>query len=138
MKHILKKKIQDCMTTDVVSVTSSTTLAAFRELLIEHDFESFPVLDEKGEYVGTANKLDFLLIFEPSHGPGPFPDLTAAAATTVGEIARYRTYCLSPDDQVSDAVKLMLDKHICMIPVVKKKKLVGIIAVHDLLQETQL
>ena len=57
------------------------------------------------------------------------------ASTKLGDICSGNPVCLSPDDTVDDAVRLMRDRAIRRLPVVENKRPVGVVSIGDLAVE---
>jgi len=63
MNEFLEYQAKDVMTRDVVHVAPATTLAEAEKIFEAHDFNSLPVLDESGAFVGIVTKHDLLAAF---------------------------------------------------------------------------
>lgn len=129
IRHV---KIEDVMTTKVITVGRRTRVSELKALFDKHDFNAFPVV-ENGNIVGIVTKLDFMRIFSI----GMRFSLTRyheMFAEEVGRIMREALVTLTPDDTVEKAVEFMVEFGLRSLPVVEGKKLVGMVSRRDLMQ----
>ncbi len=54
-------KVEDIMTTKVISVKPGTSLIKIARLLRENKIHSFPVIDENGKLAGIVTEMDFFI-----------------------------------------------------------------------------
>jgi len=119
----------EIMTTKVITVTLSTTLAEARSTMKEHRIRHLPVVNESGEMVGLLTQSDVLAaadsILRDAENRIPareisIRDVMVTKIATVDENASLRQ------------AALFLEKHrIGCLPVVADEKLVGIITDTD-------
>jgi CBS-domain-containing membrane protein len=119
----------EIMTTNVITVSLSTTLAEARSTMKEHRIRHLPVLNEGGEMVGLLTQSDVLAaadsILRDAENRIPareisIKDVMVTKIATVDENASLRQ------------AALFLEKHrIGCLPVVTEDKLVGIITDTD-------
>jgi len=138
-----KMKIRDLMTTEVVTVTSDTTLKDAAALLVSHGISGVPVLDADGSVVGVFSEADILVkeggegrregllgwLFEPD-----FELEHKLMAKTVGEAMTTPAITVGSDVPVHKAAKRMVDDAVNRLPVVEHGKLVGIVTRADLVR----
>ena len=60
IKKISAAKVEDAMTPKPVSVGPDTTLEAVAGLMVDRNFHTLPVVDDKGRIVGVVGKEDVL------------------------------------------------------------------------------
>ena len=121
--------LDEIMTTNVITVTLSTTLAEARSTMKEHRIRHLPVVNESGEMVGLLTQSDVLAaadsILRDAENRIPareisIRDVMVTKIATVDENASLRQ------------AALFLEKHrIGCLPVVADEKLVGIITDTD-------
>jgi CBS domain-containing protein len=131
VKAVHEARIVDIMTTEVVTVTEGTTIKDLRDMFDRYDFNAFPVL--RGErVVGIVTKMDLLRAFHigrsASHG-----SVLDLFADRVGDIMRRAVMHLGPEDSVGRAVEYMLEFKLRSLPVIDQGKLVGMLAMKDIL-----
>ncbi|MEE4362793.1 MAG: CBS domain-containing protein [Desulfotignum sp.] len=144
------KKASDIMETNIICVTPDTDIPKAVGILLDNHINGVPVVNDKEELVGILCQSD--LIFQQKEMPVPpiftildsiFPlssskkideEFRKIAATTVAQAMAKDVVSVSPDTPVSEIASLMVEKHFHTIPVVKDKKLVGIIGKEDVLK----
>jgi CBS-domain-containing membrane protein len=137
------KKASDIMETNIICVTPDTDIPKAVGILLDNHINGVPVVNDKEELVGILCQSD--LIFQQKEMPVPpiftildsiFPlssskkideEFRKIAATTVAQAMAKDVVSVAPDTPVSEIASLMVEKHFHTIPVVKDKKLVGII-----------
>ena len=124
--------IRDIMTTNVVTIPSSTSIAEARRIMEAHGFSRLPVVD-KGKLVGmvTARGLDQV-------APSKATSLTMwelsylLSKTTVKEIMVRDVITASPDTTVEEAVALAQSHKVGALVVIEGGRVVGITTTRDL------
>ncbi|MCA1792610.1 MAG: CBS domain-containing protein [Desulfotignum sp.] len=140
----------DIMETSIISVTPDTDIPSAVGILLNNHINGVPVVNDQEELVGILCQSD--LIFAQKEMPVPpifaildsiFPlssskkideEFRKIAATTVSQAMVKDVISVEPDTPVSEIASLMVEKHFHTIPVVKNKKLVGIIGKEDVLK----
>jgi len=143
-------KASDIMKTNIICVTPDTEIPKAVAILLDNHVNGVPVINDKEELVGILCQSD--LIFQQKEMPVPpiftildsiFPlssskkideEFRKIAATTVAQAMVKDVVSVAPDTPVSEIASLMVEKHFHTIPVVKDKKLVGIIGKEDVLK----
>src|SRR6267143_788125 len=136
----------DIMTKDVATVTADTGIEDLCDLFRERKITGAPVVDAEGRLVGIVSKDD--VVFR-GRGDGPearqAPDIRSLFSsgfvgfnaggdgpTTVGLIMT-RTVISAPEDtSVEELCRIMWDKRIHRIPIVRGPVLVGIVSALDI------
>ena len=143
-------KAKDIMVKDVVYLSPGTEITKAVEILLNNHFNGVPVIDTNGLLIGILCQSD--LIFQKKTIPFPpiftildgiIPlssskklekEFQKIAATTVEHAMITKPVSVQPDTPISEIASLMVEKHFHTIPVVKEKKLVGIIGKEDILR----
>lgn len=120
-------RIRDVMTPKPQTLPQETTVREAAEAMRSNDIGDVIVDDEKGGLVGIVTDRD-IVVRVVAEGRDP-------RATRIGDIASRDLAAISPDELVSRAVQLMREKAIRRLPVVDKKKVVGIVSIGDLALE---
>lgn len=118
-------KVRDVMKFDVHSVFENTPKSELYELFTELHHNGFPVLDIKGRLVGVVTLTDF---YNAAHLP---------EFTPVDKFCSHKPLTVSPEDDLSGALKKMRIRDIGRLPVVSDQDpthMVGIITRTDVLQ----
>lgn len=131
-RHIVRKKVKDVMTTDVVTVTPKTDLKTLKEMFERYDFNSFPVI-ENDRVVGMVSKLDLLKAFTAGLNVSLGRALKLYSKDASG-IMHTATIYVAPDDDVSKAADYMVEFKLRSLPVMEKGKLLGMLSRQDIIR----
>ena len=112
--------MQDAVTT-CTPRTDGSTLAS---LMTRRNFGSLPVVESDGSLVGIVTEYDLLQAMIEGR------DLRKVLAT---EIMSAHPVSVTEDQTLAQVADLFQDRYITRVPVVRNKKLVGILARRDLL-----
>ncbi|MBM3299838.1 MAG: CBS domain-containing protein [Deltaproteobacteria bacterium] len=143
-------KVADVMTRDVITVTPKTSLNELAKILLEHNINGVPVVDDQGKVLGVVCESDLVNQNKPLHIPTVFVILDSVIpldnpwrlnkefkrimATTVEEIYSCPAVCVAPDTDLSEVARLMADKKYYTLPVVAEGKLVGVVGKADVIR----
>ena len=131
------RAIRAIMTPNPLTVRSDTTIERLRQLFETHDFNMFPVLDEKGVLRGVVTKLDVLKIYRPWSGRFTV-NVRVLWAEHVEDIMSRGLTSVTPEEPVTTALTLMVNRRHRSIPVVQRRTrrplLVGIVSRKDVLR----
>ncbi|MFW5834610.1 MAG: CBS domain-containing protein [Pseudomonadota bacterium] len=137
----------DVMTRNVASVTPSATVGDIVRLLIERRISAVPVVDEAGKLIGMVSEAD--LLHRPEAGTEvrrPWwvdlfssPDQRAEAflkahGRTAEEVMSRNVEIVQEDTPLDVVAKLMQERHVKRLPVLRDGKVVGIVARADLIR----
>jgi CBS domain-containing protein len=133
-------KLQDLMSTDVVTVRPDTPIKTVARTLAAHRVSGVPVVTKGGEVVGVISESDLIVrealpasarrsrIFRRGSRPGDSGHRVASDAMTTPAVV------LQPYRSVQSAAQAMLDHDIHRIPIVRRGQLVGIVTAGDLVR----
>jgi acetoin utilization protein AcuB len=126
-------RVLDVMTKDPLTVMPSETIGQADELMSENRFRHIPVVKDK-ELVGILTDRDIRSFLSGSLLEST--DIREKSLNTkVSEIMTTEPVTLSPDDDLQEAVELLIDEKIGGIPVVDDAEgLVGIVTYVDVLR----
>jgi CBS-domain-containing membrane protein len=133
-------RARDVMTSSVITAQPSTLIKDAAALLVAHQINAVPVVDEAGCLVGIVSEADLLGLesgFDPRRHVIPLGNGNSGrtdAPRTVVEIMTRDVVALPDDADVADVARLMLDKRIKQIPIVSGNELVGIVSRRDILK----
>jgi len=136
-----KRRVQDVMTTSVVTIDRITPYKEIAQLLAQHRISGVPVLTLGRHVAGIVSEADLLAVEDEHvrhahrtghvHLPGHRPahgDLTAAELMTSPAVT------IHPDAPIPSAARLMVAHHVRRLPVVDPDgRLIGIVTRRDLL-----
>ncbi len=112
----------ELMEPDVKSFTPDAHWDDIGEVLPMGDFGSVPIVDAEGMLVGLVSEHDLLTAL--SEGKD-------SRTTTAGEIMTREVISVTERTKVEDIIKIFLEEQVIRVPVVRKGKLVGIVARRD-------
>jgi CBS domain-containing protein len=143
-------KVKDIMTTELVTVSPQTEIAGAAKILLEKRINGLPVLDDSGKLVGILCQSD--LVAQQKRIPIPsvytlldsFIPLTSLkridkevqkiAALRVEQAMTPDPVTVTPETDIEDVARLMVDKKYHTLPVVAGGKLVGVVGKEDVLK----
>lgn len=129
-----EKKVGELLMGCEVQIRGKTPLKDILRQFKLSLFYSFPVINEKGDFLGMIYKSELLkLIISES-----FSTDQILQESFVGEIARdfiTKVPTVSPEDTISYAASLMYKHKIITVPVVDGKKFLGLITERDIVSE---
>jgi CBS domain-containing protein len=124
MKKQGKRKVEDFMSTAVISVRETDTLAEIEGMMSGADIRHLPVVDGRNHVVGIVSQRDVLRAFAGKNGKSPH----------AGEIMTRSVRTVRASMAADQAVEMMIDHKIGSLPVVgDDEQLVGIITETDFL-----
>ena len=123
--------VRDVMTTNVITVSSSTSIYDARNIMKAHKFRRLPVVD-KGKFVGlvTDHSLDQV-------SPSKATSLSVwelnylLAKTTLKDVMIKNIITVTPDATVEEAVVMAQTNKVGCLPVVEDGKIVGMLTTND-------
>lgn len=126
-------KVVDIMTRDPLSVGPAETVGQADELMAENKIRQLPVVNGR-ELVGIITDRDIRSFLSASLLYTP-EAREKALMTPVADVMTTEPLTLSPDDDLSEAVELLIDEKIGGIPVVDETEgLIGIVTYVDVLR----
>ena len=126
-------KVVDVMTKNPLIVTPMETIGQADELLTENRIRQLPVADGSA-LLGIITDRDIRSFLAGSSLLDP-EERAKALATKVRDVMTTEPLTLAPDDDLQDAVELLIEEKIGGVPVVDEAEgLVGIVTYVDLLR----
>ena len=124
--------VRDIMTTNIVTIPSSTSVVDARRIMTAHKIQRLPVVD-RGKLVGIVTvrgldqvspaKADNITIWGLSH---------LLESTTVAEIMKRQVITVPPDMLVEEAVSVAQSNKVGSLLVVEDGRMVGIVTTNDI------
>ena len=136
--ELLKIKVKDIMTTDVISVFENDTMQTVSDIIKTSNIHHVPVTDDDNKLLGIISKLDVVLLQDWGTNLG----LRSAIKTneqvfksqTAGERMTTQMAKISPDDTLEICADIFKENLFHCLPVLDKGELVGIVTTFDLLR----
>jgi CBS domain-containing protein len=121
------------MTSAVKTVTRESTLRELEALFAEHDFNSFPVMQD-GKLVGVVSKFDFLKAFAFTTNQ-MIPQYEELMGRTVATVMTEATVHVDPAMPLTRVLELMVNLKIRSFPVLgPDRQLLGVISREDVMR----
>jgi len=136
-------RVDDVMTTSVVTVPSDATYRSMVNLLIRHRFSALPVVDEGVRVVGVVSEADLLRKVEYSGNEEPRlfegrqrrGERGKALAGTAADLMSSPPVVAPTGTTITDAARLMDVQDVKRLPVVDERgRLIGMVTRSDLLK----
>lgn len=143
-------KARDIMTRKVISVSPETEVTKAAKILLDNSVNGMPVVDSEGRLVGIICQSDLIAQQKQLPLPSVFTILDGVIplfsqknleseaqkimATTVFKAMTPDPVTISPESSLEEIAKLMVDKKLHTLPVIKQGKLIGIVGKEDVLR----
>jgi CBS domain-containing protein len=124
------------MSSPVVTVVPDMPLKEVAELLVNRGISAVPVVDA-GVLVGILSEADLVpleLAPDPRAHLAPVPEVSQSAPRIASQAMTRDVIALPEEADIADAGRLMLERRVKSIPVVRGRQVVGIVARRDLLE----
>ena len=113
--------VRDVMVKDVKTIEDGSSIKDTAKKMTDFRIGSLIVVDSKGRMLGIVTERDILLTMIA--GKSPETKVNAAMTKDV--------YFVKPEDDIEDAVDIMIKNKVKKLPVITKGALVGIITMTD-------
>ncbi len=121
-------RAKDVMSDGVVSIAATATVLEAARLLINTHVSALPVLDVNGVMVGIMSEAD---VIKEGARPVGHP---GALSRPVAEIMTRDVVTADENASLNDIAALMLARHVKRVPILRERKVVGVVSRIDLLQ----
>lgn len=126
-------RVVDVMTKNPLVMTAEETIGQAEDLMTENHIRQLPVVDGSA-LLGIVTDRDLRSFLAASSLADP-AERAKALRTPVREIMTHEPLSLAPDDDLRDAVELLIEEKVGGIPVVDEAEgLVGIVTYVDILR----
>lgn len=143
-------KIADVMNKYPISVTPESSIADVAKLMVKHNLNAIPVLDDKKKLVGIISEGDLLYKKVRPHAPHYVNILGASIyyggigeyneqfkkllASKVDDLMTKDVIWDKPETDVEDLVAVMVEQHLKVVPILDNDNLVGLISRSDIMK----
>ncbi len=121
----MELKVGDVMTKGVIYVTPKDNVQRIAEIMKKNDIDSIIVMD-RGKGIGIITDRDIICKIV-AEGKDP-------KTVNVSEVMTSPLITITPDIDIDDAARLMRDKNIKRLVVVKNNKIIGILSEFDIIR----
>lgn len=125
------------MSRPVFTVTPDTSIKEAAQVLVEHGISALPVLDAKGALVGIVSEADLVPIQarpDPRSQATPLAPSAGTMPRLVSDVMTRRVISVRVGSEVSQAARIMLEAGIKRVPVIRGRRVVGILSRRDLVR----
>jgi CBS domain-containing protein len=132
---MLSERVDLLMTTDLITASRDDLLALVQQIMRWRQIRHIPIENELGEIIGLITATDMARFcierkcVDASEVRHPDGRHFMAADLMVSNLV-----CVTPETSASEARQIMIDRHIGCLPVLRGKKLIGLITKHDVLR----
>lgn len=129
-------KVREIMTRDVTTVDPGMELEAAADILARRRLRAVPVIDGEGHVLGmlTDGLLMRRLLPGLERAEAGESGARSAHAGEVRDIMERAVMCVKEDEPLANVVRLMLDREIERLPVVREGQLVGFLTRGDIIR----
>jgi CBS domain-containing protein len=127
----------DIMTEEVVTVSGDMLIRQAAHLMLRKRVSAFPVVGKKDDIVGIISIADLFMLINKAFIKRTDDEFDKRLAMfrdmTVADVMTPKVIVIKPTTTLEEIVNLVVRKKIHVFPVINKKKLVGIVSRHDIL-----
>ena len=140
-------RVRELMTEKVLTIGPEAPIKDVAKILVENRISGLPVCDISGRVLGVISEGDILYKeHDPREGSvgGPlawivdgttrYTGYVKAAALTAGKAMTAPAITIPPYESVSEAARIMCERRVNRLPVVRDERLVGIVTRADLVR----
>jgi acetoin utilization protein AcuB len=129
-------KVSELMTKKTITVTQDDMLDKVFTHFYFGGIRHLPVVTDKGTLVGIVSDRDTKKMLGPRHESYVQKDGTVltVSARKVRTVMRRQPITIGPNEKAAEAAAIMVKNNIGALPVIRNKKLVGIITATDVLK----
>ncbi|HMT22055.1 MAG TPA: CBS domain-containing protein [Promineifilum sp.] len=129
-----KELVKDWMSSDVITITPTTTLPEAHRVMMNEEIRRLPVVDKDGRLVGIVSIGDIR-----SAEPSPATSLSVwemnylLSSLTIDKIMTHNPWTIQSDATIGEAARMMLEHRISGLPVVDDRhRVIGVITESDI------
>lgn len=146
-------KISEIMSSPAITVTTETDIRSVARIMRENNISGMPVVDDRNRLLGVITEMDLIARHAPVHEPRYITVLSAYIPIHPGEYREYKEQLrqtlainasqlmriddvktVTPDMDIEEALEMMLDPEVTILPVVKDREVVGVVTRTDLVR----
>jgi CBS domain-containing protein len=119
------KTAYEIMTRPAISAKKNASARDIALQFISEQYSGMPVTEIDGTVIGIVTEIDILRAVDEGH---------ELARVTAGDIMTPEVVTVAPETPMTEMIKMMEQFHIIRLPVVKDKKLVGVVSRGDIIR----
>jgi CBS domain-containing protein len=125
-------RIADVMQTDVQTIPADARVSDAATTLADARVSALPVVDEGGELIGLISTTDILALEEEAEGERARS--TVLDETPVRDVMTPTPLTISPEADIREAARRMLDADVHRLIVTQGDRMLGIISTTDIMR----
>lgn len=125
------------MSHPVITVAPGASVKDAASLLVTHGISALPVVDSGGELVGIISEADLLSIEtrpDPRTQAMPIRPTAGSTPHAVSDVMTRKVIAVTAGSEVADAARIMIEADVKRLPVMRGRRLVGIVSRRDLIR----
>lgn len=115
---------KDIMSTNVINVSRHTTIYDAVKIMVEAKISGLIITDDDQNVVGVVSERDMMMAY----------DLLQEVKSTIEDFINFDVVSVSPDTEVGDVNKLLIQSNVKRVPVIENGKCLGVISRGDILK----
>lgn len=123
---------RDVMSDGVMSLAADATVLEAAQLLVNYDVSAMPVVDPDGRMIGIVSEAD--LLRRSAEGDEATDGFASAGSRKVLDVMTRDVVTAGEDTPVATLAKLMTERRIKRLPILREHAVVGIVSRIDLLR----
>ena len=135
--ELLQIKVKNVMTHDVITVNQKDVMSTVEKLLIQHNFNHIPIVDDKDNLLGILTKNDVQLLKDWGTNLNLKTSIMANEQILNSHTASDRMnrilVKIGPEDTLEMCADIFKENLFHALPVTVDNKLIGMITTYDLL-----
>ncbi|WP_265821442.1 CBS domain-containing protein [Geovibrio ferrireducens] len=130
-------KIREIMTTKVITARPDETIKEVILRLRTNKISGLPVINSSKKIVGVFSESDVMMALPDILNDAdaiPLIDIKELTDNSVRMVMSEPRFTISPEADVKDAAKIMLEKYVHRLPVTENDELIGLVSLGDVLK----
>ena len=130
-------KVIEVMSHPVITVRPEASIKEAARLLVGNGISALPVVDSDGAMVGIVSEADLLPMEtrpDPRTQATPIAPTAGSSPRFVSDVMTRRVVSVSPETEVSQAARTMIEAEVKRVPVVDDGRVVGIVSRRDMVR----
>jgi CBS domain-containing protein len=115
----------DIMNKNAVTVTETTSVQKICDVLTRHRLSGIPVINKKRTLVGFVSERDIITSVNKKN----------FLESTAGQLMTKKVFCVKAEMSVDEVSRIFTERPYRYVPVVKNKKVIGIISRKDVINK---
>ena len=145
-------QVREIMSSPAITVSPTTEIREVARTMRENVISGVPVVDGDGTLLGVITEMELIARNAPIHEPRYLAVLSAlipinieeyrqykeqlrqALAISASDLMRVDVETISPDGSIEEALQIMLNPEVTMLPVLEQERVIGVVTRTDLVR----